>query len=57
LATSTLAANDFSFGPSYARVSAQVFKLLLLVSMSVCFVTLLLCPICCILAYASLSTF
>ena len=47
----------FSFGPSYARVSAQVFKLFLLVSMSVCIVTLLLCPICCILAYASLSTF
>jgi len=46
----------YPFGPSYASASAQVYKLFLLVSMVFCALSLLLlCRVCCILAYASLK--
>jgi len=47
----------FSFGLSCARVSAEAFKLFLLVSMVVVLCPLVLCRICCIIAYVSLSSF
>ena len=47
----------FSFDPFYARASAHIFKLFLLVSMVYVLCFLLMCHICCIAAYTSLSRF